>query len=160
MDPVFKFALRQDLDISFIPTLATPMATGWDVKAAQEDRKPIILYPGQMVKIPLGFKTFCPDNFWLELRPRSSSFAKKNLHCLYGVIDEDFFGLTFLAAHYIPDINKDQRKLIIEFGEAIGQIIPKRRQNMVVEQISNEEYNELIKSKPTNRGIAGFGTTS
>jgi len=58
--PTFHFALREDLkdEKQFLPTKAEPEASGYDVRAAQKDRNPIIIKPFQYVKIPLGFRGF------------------------------------------------------------------------------------------------------
>src|SRR5271157_2299003 len=106
--PVYKFAIREGLarnEISFLPTRGTPKSTGWDVRAALNIwEKEIYIRPGEYVKIPLGFRAFCPEGWWFELRPRSSSFGKKNLHALYGVIDEDYEGQLLFAAQYLPEL--------------------------------------------------------
>jgi dUTPase len=93
----------------------------------------------------------------MELRPRSSSFAKKNLHALYGVIDEDYEGNCVFAAQYIP--HDYTVALEIQEGEAIGQIIPVKRQEMIVERVTNEEYEKLCKGRQATRGSGGFGST-
>lgn len=175
--PTFKFAIRQDLadtGTQFLPSRATSKSTGWDVKAAFEDRKSVSVFTGQYVKIPLGFRTYAPEGWWYELKPRSSTLAKKNLHALYGTIDEDYEGQLIFVAQYLPpldvgispfgsfnvylkDLSKDM--LTIDFGEAIGQIIPVRRQDMNTEVISNEEYEKLCQSRSGSRGIGGFGST-
>jgi dUTP pyrophosphatase len=157
--PVFKFAVGKaylDKYVSLLPSKGTDKATGWDVKAAQD----ISLRPGQYAKISLGFRIFAPDGWWLELRPRSSSFAKKQLHCLYGVIDEDYEGECLFACQYIPDVSAFGKDLKISFGDAIGQIVPVKRQEMVVEQVTDEEYAKLIKQRKFGRGDGGFGSTS
>lgn len=168
--PIFKFAVREDLvksKISFLPTRATPLSAGWDVKAAiKEVGNKLIIKPGQYVKIPLGFRAFCPAGWWYELKPRSSTFGKKSLHSLYGTIDEDYEGELIFAAQYRPekeytyiDNIMTQSILSIEFGEAIGQIIPVKRQEMLVESISNEEYDRLCAERNAQRGAGGFGST-
>ena len=168
--PVYKFAVREDLvnsKISFLPTKATPLATGWDVRAAiKEPSGKIVINPGQYIKIPLGFRAFCPPGWWFELKPRSSSFTKKHLHCLYGTIDEDYEGEAVFAARYRPekdyiyiDTLMTQSILGIEFGEAIGQIIPIKRQEMIVEGISNVEIEQLYAERNAQRGEGGFGST-
>jgi dUTPase len=159
--PTFKFALREDLknDKRFLPTRSTPVSTGWDVCCAQENRKQIILRPGQFVKIPLGFRMIAPEGWWLQLAPRSSTFAKKSLHCLYGVLDNDWMGYTALAAQYIPDVNSLGKDLKLEFGEPIGQLIPFELKNMNVDQIDNEQFEEMMKNKKSVRGVQGFGET-
>jgi len=160
--PVFRFALREDLkgDKRFLPTRATSRSTGWDVRCATLNKKPITLRAGQYVKIPLGFRMAAPVGWWLKLEPRSSSFAKKSLHCLYGTLDNDFFGSVLLASQYIPDVNSLAKDLVIEFGEAIGQIIPFELKEMRVEEITNEQLEDLCLVENNERGTGGFGSTS
>lgn len=152
--PTFKFAIKEGLSDIYLPQRGTDRATGWDVKSTER----LLIYPREYVKISLGFRLFCPPGWWVELRPRSSSFAKKNLHALYGVIDEDYEGNCVFAAQYIPhDYNNS---LEIQEGEAIGQIIPVKRQEMIVERVTNEEYEKLCKERSASRGSGGFGSTS
>ena len=153
--PTFKFALQEGLDSSFLPAKATRNDTGWDVRCAEKDG--LILKPFQYAKINLGFKIFAPKGWWLELKPRSSSFLKKQLHALYGTIDEEFPHTCMFCAQYIPG-EKFQTNLKIEFGERIGQIIPVRRQEMLVEQISEEELNKLNNERNSLR-TGGLGST-
>jgi dUTP pyrophosphatase len=161
--PVFKFAIKPLTsgisstltEIDFLPKRGTDKATGWDVRAAES----IKLRAGQYAKIPLGFRVLAPDGWWLELRPRSSTFAKKYLHCLYGVIDEDYEGQCLFACQYMPDISSLGNDLIIEFGDAIGQIIPVKRQEMTVQLISEKEYEQEIQKRAFKRGAGGFGST-
>jgi dUTP pyrophosphatase len=159
--PVFKFAIVEELKdcgINFIPTRAEPHATGWDVRAAMPNKQPIVLSAFQKALIPLGFRSFTPDGWWFELKPRSSTFGKKNLHCLYGTIDNAFEGCLMLSVQYIPPPNNNE-DLEIQFGEAIAQIIPVKRQEMIVKEIDNDEYNNLCKQRNFNRGTGGFGST-
>jgi dUTPase len=168
--PVFKFAIREDLKncgTSFVPKRATPLAAGWDVRAAiREAGGKLIVKPNEYVKIPLGFRTFAPDGWWYELKARSSTFGKKSLHSLYGTIDEDYEGELIFAAQYLPEKGHayvetllTPNNLVIEFGEAIGQIIPVKRKEMIVETISNEEYDRLCQERNAQRGAGGFGST-
>lgn len=180
--PIYRFALREDLkdEKRFLPTRAEPKASGWDVRAAMQDKKPLLIKPFDMVKIPLGVRGFCPDGWWYDIKPRSSSFTKKNLHALYGTIDETYEGELVFACQYIPEIyiNTDIEMkssyyddsyvakswicgpdLIIEFGDAIAQIIPRLRQEMIVEDITNEHYDNSCKTRAAVRGAGGFGST-
>jgi dUTP pyrophosphatase len=157
--PVFKFAIRADLQntgINFLPVRAHPEDTGWDVKSAAD----VTLRAGQYAKIPLGFRTFAPLGFWLELRPRSSSFAKKQLHCLYGVIDEGYENEMVFACQYIPDLAAMGHDLRICMGDAIGQLVPVRRQEMKVELVSNDQYDALVRDRKGTRGTGGFGSSN
>lgn len=156
--PTFKFALKEGLtdpaDL-FLPNRGTDRATGWDVRSVDH----LIIKPGEYAKIQLGFRMFSPPGWWMELRPRSSTFAKKNLHALYGVIDEDYEGALVFACQFLPEIASSPLSLEIQAGEAIGQIVPVRRQEMIVERVSNEEYDALCKQRNAARGAGGFGST-
>ncbi len=164
--PTFKFALTEGLGDEFLPTRGSARATGWDVRAATD----VVIQPGEYAKIPLGFRMLAPDGWWMECRPRSSTFAKKQLHALYGVIDEDYEGQAIFACQYLPE--PDQYKfghtarpygelpnLEIKAGDAIGQFIPVERQEMVVERATNEELDALYKQRDFARGTGGFGST-
>lgn len=176
--PIFKFALREDLkdQRQFLPTKAEEKATGWDVRVAlQPGQETLTVNPMDYVKIPLGFRAFCPPGWWFELKPRSSTFAKKNLHALYGTIDETYEGELVFAAQYVVTQTilefftnimgrtnyreTPNRELILTHGEAIGQIVPVRRQEMIVEAVSNEEYDQLCNARAGVRGAGGFGST-
>lgn len=184
--PTFKFALREDLrtEKQFLPTKAEPKATGWDVRAAFPDRKSLVIKPFEKVAIPLGFRGFCPNGWWYEIKPRSSTFAKKSLHALYGTIDETYEGELVFACQYIPSFNfiyqtyhypqttysgdgeqvgiidkSIYQTLTLNFGDAIGQIIPIKRQEMRVMEISNEDYNESSEYRDAVRKEGGFGST-
>ena len=175
--PTFKFAINEGLSDLYLPVRGTDRATGWDVKSTEK----VTIKPGEYAKIPLGFRMFCPAGWWMELRPRSSSFAKKNLHALYGVIDEDYEGQCIFACQYLPLVRIEAEldepygsgykingviteyvaeDLVIQEGEAIGQIIPVRREEMIVERVTNEEYEKLCKERSASRGSGGFGSTS
>jgi dUTPase len=160
----FKFALREDLknNKEFLPTRAEPLATGWDVRAAFPDKDCLRFHPFMKYMIPLGFRAFCPEGWWLELKPRSSSFAKKSLHCLYGTIDESYEGQMFFSCQYIPSnsLASNPDDLLISHGEALGQLIPVRRKEMLVEEVTNEEFDALCKARNASRGSGGFGSTS
>lgn len=175
--PKFQFALRQDLqnsDKEFAPKRATELDAGWDVCCAEPDG--VTLIPFEHKTIRLGFRMFAPEGWWLELRPRSSSHAKKHLHCLYGVIDEGYENEVLFSCQYIPpplngtrefsdgckrplkNIDWD-KSLKIEFGERIGQVVPIRRQEMLVEVVSIEQFNQLCEARKGTRGEGGFGST-
>lgn len=160
-NPTYRFALRQDLQEEnlrqFLPSQGESHATGYDVRAAQHDRQPLVISAGEYVKIPLGFRGFCPEGWWYKLEPRSSTFAKKYLHALCGIIDETFENELVFAAQYLPhDIAST---VTINFGDAIGQIIPVQRQVMNVDYVSNDEMNALYKLRGGKRGTGGFGST-
>lgn len=157
----FYFCIDDGLDESFLPTKAEPLSTGYDVKAAQNYE----FNPFDKHKISLGIKAFIPTGWWLELRPRSSTFGKKDLSCLYGVIDQSYEGDILLACQYIPPgicekiIDSDQEPLKISKGEAIGQLVPVRRQEMDIQSVSKEEFETMCADRGAKRGAGGFGSS-
>lgn len=158
--PKFLFALREDVkdDKRFLPDRVEPQATGYDCRACPGDRKDIIVRPGQTVRIPLGFRTFCPQGWYYLLHPRSSFFAKKHMHALIGVIDETFPLETCLLAKYLPDANTLTQDLVIKFGDPIAQIVPVRREDMNRIEVSNEEIEKLFKDRGAMR-TGGIGSS-
>lgn len=181
--PEYKFA-SVEVGTWFLPTKAEEKATGWDVRAyLPHHSKNIIIKPFEYVKISLGIRAFCPEGWWFSLVPRSSTFAKKNLHALYGTIDENYEGVLQFSAQYIPDLPKihseiqydttfsgdrvisdfqvsiDSAPLIVNHQDSIAQIIPVKFQDMNVVGISNEEYDNLCKARGGVRASGGFGST-
>ena len=156
LTPEYKFALAAEAngDKQFLPKKGEPMATGWDCRAMLD--KQLIVHSGEYVKIPLGFRVMCPEGWWLKINPRSSTFAKKFLHALYGVADCHYEGMYYFSAQYLPEA---EMELIINPGDAIAQIIPVKLQDMIVSEISNEEYDLLCQERNGVRGSGGFGSS-
>lgn len=139
---------------------------------------------GEYVKIPLGIKILAPEGWWIELKPRSSTFAKKHCQSLYGTIDNGFYNELVFAMQYLPQenlyshdhfvslhetgdfadcmqysISNEKIKnnyLEIGFGESIAQIIPVELKHMEVLEISNEEFDKNTKLQQ-KRVMAQFG---
>jgi len=83
------------------------------------------------------------------------------MHALIGIIDEHYPNELIFAGQYLPYVDKNLDKdydLLIKFGEAIGQIIPVKRVEMVREETTNEEMDRLLASRESMR-IGGFGST-
>ena len=100
---------------------------------------------------------------------------------MYGTIDETYEGELIFACQYIPNsvanpaylkqkvryytfggslyYEEGDHELKIEFGDAIGQIVPVKRQEMIAESISNEEFDRLCQERKGARGAGGFGST-
>lgn len=170
--PKFSFALREDLkdlcDLTtdpkltpemFLPTKSEEKASGYDVRCAEP--KGIVLKPNCYVRIPLGFRMFAPEGWWLKVVPRSSTFIKLHIHALYGVIDQIFEHQNMFIGHYIPDASlmlSHMTEPVIKFGERIAQIIPVERQEMEVESISNDNIDLAFKNRDGIRGV-GFGSS-
>lgn len=170
--PEFKFCFTPGLDEviynsktdlvlnDFLPTRAEPLATGWDVRCAEPGG--LSLEPEQYVKIPLGIKVFSPSGWWLRLAPRSSTMVKRHIHALYGVIDEGYENQMYFCGQFIPDSNQIVNRnnpSRIEFGDRIGQLIPVRREEMLVSHVTEEEFEQLSQERDADRKDGGFGST-
>jgi dUTP pyrophosphatase len=151
--PTFKFALNEGLGDMFLPTKAEPYATGWDVRSTSDYQ----IKPNEYFKISLGFRVIPPDGWWLALHPRSSSFTKKHMHNLIGIIDEHYPNEVLFAGQYIQDCG-EVGDLWIKAGDPIGQIVPIKRIEMKVELVSNKEYDDFRKQQKNIR-TGGFGST-
>ena len=145
----------------FVPKQSTERDVGCDVRCAAPDG--IILEPGKYFMIPLGFRMFAPDNWWLFLTPRSSTFTKSNIQSLYGVIDSSFSSQLHFAGTFCPDTDKlltNQKSLKINFGDRTAQVIPMPRYFMPSEQIHNKLFDELVIKRNDPRGFnSGFGAS-
>jgi dUTPase len=171
----FDYKLHQVFDskssgIKYLCEKEVPSVKSKKIKGILGKPKIVSAYipAGEYIKIPTGFKILAPEGWWVELKPRSSTFAKKFCHSLYGTIDNGFYNELLFAIQYLPEenlydhnhnlelITKDdyygnttqeltqtpleKQYLKIDQGEAIAQIIPVRLQNMEVLEISNEEF--------------------
>jgi dUTPase len=168
--PEFKFALTEELVLEcnsreefspedFLPTRAENRATGWDVRCAEPEG--FELMPGCYLKIPLGIHMLAPEGWWLDLKPRSSTFTKRHLHALYGTIDETYPGQLLFACQYQPDaceiISRGCLKRV-EFGDRIGQVIPVKREEMTVSITTLKELHEEHANRNSER-TGGFGSS-
>lgn len=173
--PKFSFALRENLSLLcqerstvelpltpelFLPTKAESKASGYDVRCAIPEG--ILLKPYCYMKIPLGFRMFAPEGWWLQLAPRSGTFIKLHIHALYGIIDETYENEMVFVGQYIPDgcdMLSPGVDPMIKFGERIAQVVPVERQDMEIEGVSNSDIESLYKNRNASRGTGGFGST-
>jgi dUTPase len=156
----------------FLPEKAENLSTGYDVRNAGPD---IELYPFEKALIPLGFRSITPEGYYFELYPRSSTFHKKSIHSLYGVIDESYENYWYFSCQYIPESyfseifrkNKGEfacvgwefKPIKIFHGDRIAQIILRKRHEMTPKEITNEEFEKVVKERGGKRGLGGFGST-
>ena len=155
--PSFHFKVLGDLDPNiFLPSKKNITDTGYDVAAAED----CVIQNNSYVLIPLGIAMIAPPGWWIELRPRSSTFAKKKLHALYGVIDEEYENQIMLAVHFMEPLDGDffNTSLKIAKGEKIAQLVPVKRVDMNVVHVSSEKFDEMSKERNGKRGLGGFGS--
>ena len=129
-----------------LPSYKTNGASGMDLMAYID--KSIELKPGESSLVPTGLSVAFPEEYEIQIRPRSGLAAKNNISVLNtpGTIDSDYRGeikvILYNHGNYDFTVNNNDR---------IAQMIL-----TPVIKIDLEETNELPESI---RGAGGFGST-
>ena len=132
------------------PEYATAGSSGFDLRANLEQE--VIMYPNEIAMIPTGLFFEIPDNFEIQVRPRSGLAAKHGVTVLNtpGTIDADYRGEIKIIL-----INLGKEDFIVSHGDRIAQA--------VVAAVTAKNIINLTKvseiSTDTERGQGGFGST-
>ena len=129
-----------------LPSYKTNGASGMDLMAYIE--KPINLEPGKSCLIPTGLSVAFPQEYEIQIRPRSGLAAKNNISVLNtpGTIDSDYRGEIKIIL-----FNHGNDNFIIKNNDRVAQMVL-----TPIIKIELEEVNELPESI---RGMGGFGST-
>jgi len=129
-----------------LPSYKTNGASGMDLMAYIE--KPIILEPGKSCLIPTGLSVAFPQEYEIQIRPRSGLAAKNNISILNtpGTIDSDYRGELKIIL-----INHGNKNFTINNNDRVAQ--------MVLTPIIKMELEETNKLPESIRNKGGFGST-
>ena len=129
-----------------LPSYKTKGASGMDLMAFI--KKPINIKPKTSCLIPTGVSVAFPEEFEIQIRPRSGLAAKNNISVLNtpGTIDSDYRGEIKVIL-----FNHGNNDFLINNKDRIAQMIL-----TPVYKISLEETDNLPE---TVRGDGGFGST-
>ena len=129
-----------------LPSYKTDGASGMDLMAYID--KSIELKPGESCLVPTGLSVAFPEEYEIQIRPRSGLAAKNNISVLNtpGTIDSDYRGEIKVIL-----FNHGNKDFKIDNNDRIAQMIL-----TPVIKIDLEETNELPESI---RGVGGFGST-
>ena len=129
------------------PEYAHKTDSGMDIRANLDE--PLTLQPGDRYAVPTGIYVELPENYEIQIRPRSGLALKRGLTVLNtpGTIDANFRGELKVIL-----INLDREEQIIEPGERIAQLVFAKVER--VELIETEEIDEN-----TDRGATGYGAS-
>ena len=129
-----------------LPSYKTNGASGMDFMAFIE--KPINLEPGKSCLVSTGLSVAFPEEYEIQIRPRSGLAAKNNISVLNtpGTIDSDYRGEIKVIL-----FNHGNKNFKIDNNDRIAQMIL-----TPVIKIDLEETDELPESI---RGARGFGST-
>ena len=131
---------------SNIPEYKTDGSSGMDLMANIEN--PIILHPGEKKIISTGITVAIPNEYEIQIRPRSGLAAKNGISVLNtpGTIDADYRGEIKVIL-----INLSKQSFKINNNDRIAQ--------MVLCPIVKAELEEVQELPKTIRGTGGFGST-
>jgi len=129
-----------------LPAYATDGSSGMDIRAQLE--APVVLKPMERFLIPTGLFVELPEDFEIQVRPRSGLAIKQGITCLNtpGTIDADYRGEIKVIL-----INLSNEVQTIQHGDRIAQMVFQK-----VEKINWEAVTDI---NETERGTGGFGHT-
>ena len=129
-----------------LPSYKTSGASGMDLMAFMD--KSIELRPGESCLVPTGLSVAFPEEYEIQIRPRSGLAVKNNISVLNtpGTIDSDYRGEIKVIL-----FNHGNKNFKINNNDRIAQMIL-----TPVIKMDLEETNELPESI---RGAGGFGST-
>lgn len=112
--------------------------------------KPIVIRVGHCERLPAGISVKVPDGFCGFIRARSSTFVKRGLMVVEGVIDSGYTGPLYTMA-YNPGMDGRLSPITVRPGERLSQLIVVPFAHLSVVS---------VRSMPdTERGNLGFGST-
>jgi len=129
-----------------IPKYETEGSSGLDLEAYIE--KDLRLLSGERKLVPTGFSVAMPNNFEIQIRPRSGLAYKNGISVVNtpGTIDSDYRG--------------EIKVLLINLGtEAVTIKKFQRIAQMVICPIIKANLKEVQELPETIRGAGGFGST-
>ena len=132
------------------PEYATDGSSGFDLRANLDS--PVTIQPHSVKIIPTGLYFEIPDNFEIQVRPRSGLAAKNGVTVLNtpGTVDADYRGEVKVIL-----INHSGIDFIINHGDRIAQA--------VAAAVTAKNFIKLTKvnniNEDTERGSGGFGST-
>ena len=128
------------------PKYKTDGSSGVDLSAFLD--KEVVIKPNSSDLIPTGLQVAIPEEFEIQIRPRSGLAAKESIGVLNspGTIDSDYRGELKIIL-----FNHSKKDFIINNGDRIAQ--------MVLVPILKMEFEEVDSLPNTVRGQGGFGST-
>ena len=117
---------------------------GYDLKCWLDE--PLEIPNGEMANIRTGVFLKLPKDTWADIRPRSSTFAKRKLFVMGGTIDEGYTGEISIFIW-----NPSKTHHTVENGDRLAQLVICPR---IIPRV-----NIIDKLPITQRGASGFGST-
>jgi dUTP pyrophosphatase len=125
-----------------LPTRSFHDDAGLDLYVCEDVR----IEPNTWEDVPLGIAIQPPVGVWYRIVGRSSTFRKRRLLVIEGIIDHGYRGPL-----YVGVTNLSNKPVTVEIGERIAQMLPQYNiihEATIVHEVSASE-----------RGDLGFGST-
>ena len=141
-----KILIKKTSKEVITPKYKTDGSSGVDLSAFLD--KEVVIKPNSSDLIPTGLQVAIPEEFEIQIRPRSGLAAKESIGVLNspGTIDSDYRGELKIIL-----FNHSDKDFIINNGDRIAQ--------MVLVPIFKMEFEEVDSLPDTVRGQGGFGST-
>ena len=141
-----KILIKKTSKEVITPKYKTDGSSGVDLSAFLD--KEVVIKPNRLDLIPTGLQVAIPEDFEIQIRPRSGLAAKESIGVLNspGTIDSDYRGELKIIL-----FNHSNKDFIINNGDRIAQ--------MVLVPILKIEFEEVDRLPNTVRGHGGFGST-
>ena len=129
-----------------LPSYKTGGASGMDLMAFIE--KPINLEPGKSCLVPTGLSVAFPEEYEIQIRPRSGLAVINSISVLNapGTIDSDYRGELKIIL-----FNHGSKNFLINNNDRVAQ--------MILTPITKMELVETNELPESIRGKGGFGST-
>ncbi|MBI4432457.1 MAG: dUTP diphosphatase [Candidatus Omnitrophica bacterium] len=128
------------------PKYMSAGASGMDLSADVE--KDLTIGPGQIKLVPTGVSVSIPLGYEAQIRPRSGLALKHGITLVNtpGTIDSDYRGIISLII-----VNLGQEPYVIKRGARMAQ--------MVIQEVTQAEIEQVQELPDTARAAGGFGHT-
>jgi dUTP pyrophosphatase len=125
------------------PYRAYPGDAGWDLATIEQ----VYVSPLSYADVRTGLAVAMPDGYYMRLVGRSSTFRKRGLLVVEGIIDAGFRGELFVCVYNPHPVDGVQ----VEAGERLMQGI--------VQPFYQPEWRKAKALPSSARGHAGFGSS-
>ena len=144
--PIKVRRLSEEFSDIPLPEYSTPGSSGLDIRAAVN--KELVIPAGEVKLVETNLSVEIPENYEIQVRPRSGLAAKYGIGILNspGTIDSDYRGEIKIIM-----INFGKEDFKILRGDRIAQL--------VVTKIYKAELIETNGLELSKRGVGGFGHT-
>ena len=144
------------------PERANPSDAGLDLKfnpepngfLANNDMDRRIIYPGESVILPTGYRFGVPHGYMLEIKNRSSMAAKRQLIIGACVVDSGYDGEVFVNLH---NIGKEPQT--INPGDKIAQVVMVPVVSFRALETQNKDLYGWYPITISDRGDGSLGST-